>query len=68
MNVYVLVDVYFDYHTFQNNLFASINKQDCYDYAKKNHPEDLLFEDNLTDIECKRLRDDEIRHLLIQKF
>ena len=67
--VYVLVSVTYDYYRFQDNLFASTDKQKCYDYAKEKYPKHLLLDYKKDDeTEVSNLKKEEINHLWIQEL
>lgn len=76
--IYVVVEVTYDYHRFQENLFASTNKDDCLGYIRKLNKKLETYEYQSTycpkyayiryDSQETYLRERELNHYWIQEF
>ena len=68
-SIFIVVNVHYDYHRFQKNLYASNNQQDCIEWAKnynKKQKRNLpIIKTFKTSIKKNNI---EIEHLWIQKF
>ena len=71
--IYIVVLVTYDYFRFQNNLYASLSKEDCLKFIekenKKEHNPMPVYEyKNENSKKADKLCASETRHFWIQKF
>ncbi len=66
--IFILVNVTYDHFRFQDNLFASTSRDECYKFAKDNYKEKLIFDYEWDSQESEEYDDRELNHLWIQKL
>lgn len=65
MKIYILFDISYDYHRFEEFIGAFETEEKAMETAKESHPELKVYKYtfNRQDDFCRKLRSDEIHHL-----
>ena len=68
MEIFIVVEVHYDYYRFQENLYCSDNRQECFKFIKNKRTNYPVYEYEKYDSLYKELNKHKEDHYQIEKF